>query len=510
MLQISCDEQQHNENICKMVQNRIDLDVVANFLYGNTTPQGLWDHLDTKNEGEISIDRLQNLFLAVFVLSIQIEASPNVHAYLGRCQHLAFDYAQKFANNISTNIGSPSLKKQDFIDNVTMLNDMHSNFSSTLLQQIIQDTEKAQEHTKKQSSNSTPAHHTTVPSADQEKIPLQQVDVIEDVASNVAAIRDYCINACTLRQLWAHFMQSTPEKLVFFYDIARVCVCVGYANFMDYTQFDVVVFAALAYFVQQRNPDAPLATRMSLNPLIDQLSMSLLAAYDPNQRGYITYDDFEAFGEYLRDEFGKLRGSILAQDVQQQDSEGYNVNTPNIPTEPLPIDSSEDIQKLQTNKIENEDSSEDSLGMELDTRDINSSPEMKNNNIDLETVHKEREFEDKKEDATDENDLDNQIVESLEQMKEQVDIFLDILRSTTQKLQTQGQEKSTNFNARDLLKAGQEQIEQITADIKEMEIQCNNLQDNKVRYKYAQMINTLDMEKFDLNSKLKSIALQGK
>eukprot|EP01084_Bolivina_argentea_P134585 237366_1 len=79
---------------------------------------------------------------------------------------------------------------------------------------------------------------------------------------------------------------------------------------MNYIQFDVLVYGALAYFVCERNPNSPLATRTSLNPLIDQLRLSLLAAYDPDNAGYVTFNAFEYFGEYLLGEYSKLRGSL--------------------------------------------------------------------------------------------------------------------------------------------------------------------------------------------------------
>eukprot|EP00483_Globobulimina_turgida_P007534 UN07548 len=135
---------------------------------------------------------------------------------------------------------------------------------------------------------------------------------------------------------------------------------------MNYIQFDVVVYGALAYFVCERNPKSPLASRASLNPLIDQLRLSLLAAYDPDNNGYVTYNAFEYFGEYLLGEYSKLRGSLaetprtkhqkyptesIEESLTSVEDDIEDINSTNVKGSNDELSSDDDDEELEANDL---------------------------------------------------------------------------------------------------------------------------------------------------------------
>src|SRR4051794_1514359 len=97
----------NNEKKKKKSQELININIVADFLYGKTTNDMLWNYLDSNKENKISIERLQLLFYALFIFAIQLESTnTNLHPYINECQKLALEYAINFSNNIQQQINN--------------------------------------------------------------------------------------------------------------------------------------------------------------------------------------------------------------------------------------------------------------------------------------------------------------------------------------------------------------------------------------------------------------------
>merc|ERR1719334_1163294 len=126
------------------------------------------------------------------------------------------------------------------------------------------------------------------------------------IFQNMEHIDVFCRGQINLLSLWMYFTNQTMDKKA----MSKQEEITASSVLMDYTTFDDVVYSALAYFVSERNPASPVASRRSLTALIEPLTVSLLSAYDPDGSGYIDFGAFRYFGEYLKAEHTKLRQSL--------------------------------------------------------------------------------------------------------------------------------------------------------------------------------------------------------
>jgi len=280
-------------------------------------------------------------------------------------------------------------------------------------------------------------------SEDGDAFSFQEPMTNDGILQNMEMIDAFCREKMTLLQLWMYFTNQTSPKQV----MSQQAQLDASSVFMNYTAFDEVVYSALAYFVSERNPQSPVATRRSLNALIEPLTVSLLSAYDPTRSGHVDFGAFRYFGEYLKAEHGKLRQSLAETPKEIKIQKGF-------------FNQSQDIEcdEFDRGKLSVVESHGQSLGVEED-----------HSSEDVVVLDSLGEMEQTAQRLT------REVVDQCNRLKHAV-----------------GDE------ANELCRAIAGKTQKLLYLTKEMEIHCNLLRDDAMRYSKAKEIQVIDAKRDEI------------
>jgi len=113
-----------------------------------------------------------------------------------------------------------------------------------------------------------------------------QSDDMEDIDREVLA--NFLQNRENLKTIWKQFNKNEEDVL-------------------DRSDFDHLLFCALQIFCKERDPNLPSPTRATLDPFVAKLRSELAPRIDRDGDGVISFDEFKSFGEYLKQEYRKLK-----------------------------------------------------------------------------------------------------------------------------------------------------------------------------------------------------------
>ena len=601
-------------NIINRPSADIDTNLIASFLYGKTTPEGLFlylyrqfniermdNNIDQNKDAFIDEMALQSLFQSLFLFAIQIEYATrnngvnpkHMDQYIEDIFDVARNYSNKFVQKINEQngkykINTDKITQEQFIDNAVFLHQLYEQFIEKIIANEMQlkyqkwdgndeknDNDKnnikkgKKSHRKKSkkskkpkgkaptldtgNSNSTEEstseseessieteedsyeeeqddkHNNVHPEYKEEEDEEQEeeigtVEIMEDnnndeydeesyeeeeeeeddyeeeyyeddeyeddedstnIIQNVENIRGFCRGEISLLQLWLHFTEQDNDET----NMNEKEKEDSRGVLMNYIQFDVLVYAALAYFVCERNPDSALASRRSLNPLIDQLRLSLLAAYDPDNNGYVTYNAFEYFGEYLQGEYTKLRGSLAEAG-------------PPTPKEP---------QYSKQFTQESRSGFDDNASLNSVDDDENDIHEINVKGSNDEYTDTESEQDDDDDDEFLEQELEESdviVLESLNEMEENAQNIIKYLINQIKELNdilAEQDEDDDDEEAENICNEISVKTEKLLYLTKEMEIHCNSLKNHNLRYKKAKLINYIDVKREEIQQNFHQI-----
>lgn len=79
---------------------------------------------------------------------------------------------------------------------------------------------------------------------------------------------------------------------------------------IDESELKDLIYCALVFFCTERDPDMPEPPRDQCDPFIEKIIEDLKPNLDKNGDNEISRDEFEAFGQYLNQEYAKLKSEI--------------------------------------------------------------------------------------------------------------------------------------------------------------------------------------------------------
>jgi len=113
----------------------------------------------------------------------------------------------------------------------------------------------------------------------------------EDTIQNMNIIAQFCGDKISLWMMWDYFTKTDDNEMI------RIL--------MNYEELDNLIYALLAYFVFILDGKT-IASRASMNELINDFRLRVIASFDPEYNGYIDYGAFIILGEYIQKEYKKL------------------------------------------------------------------------------------------------------------------------------------------------------------------------------------------------------------